>query len=69
MKAYLLSRLTSMPAWLGFAVLLGELILHARDISTLMILLAAALIALPEDRIRKQTNEWARQIKSWMEDA
>lgn len=67
MKEYLLSRLTSLPAWLGMAVLLGELILHARDVSTLMLLLAAALIALPEDRIRRQTEEWARQIKTWTE--
>lgn len=68
MKAYLLGRLSNLTAWLGFAILLGEITLHAGDISTLMIVLAILLIVVPEEKVRSTTTDWTTSINNWLEN-
>lgn len=65
MKKYLLSRATSLPAWIGALLFVLEIVLHMGNVSTLMLVLAALLVVLPEEAIQRRRKEWEEQLRGW----
>jgi hypothetical protein len=62
-KGYLLSRADSTSAWIGFVGFVLEILLHMGNVSTIMLVLFAALIVLPETKVREVFADWTKKIK------
>jgi hypothetical protein len=63
LRRYLLNRASSGFAWIGVIGFMLEILLHIGHHSTVMLLLFAALIVLPEAVIRDQFAKWNDQLK------
>lgn len=62
-KKYLLSRTSSLTAWLGVIGFILEIVLHLGNVSTIMLVLFVLLIVLPEDTFRAMFADWSKQIE------
>lgn len=63
MKNYLLGRAESLPAWIGCIGFILEIVLHMGSISTLMLVLFAALVVAPEEKFRTMFAEWTKKLR------
>jgi hypothetical protein len=63
-KKYLLGRAESVTAWIGFLGFILEIFLHLGSVSTLMLVLFAVLVILPETKVRDVFADWTKKIKS-----
>jgi len=63
LKTYLLNRAESTAAWIGFVGMILEFVLHLGNVSTLMLVLFALLIILPEATIKSWFEGWTTKIK------
>lgn len=63
-KKYLISRATSMLAWVGAIGFVLELLLHLGDISVLMLVFFSALIVVPEEWFHAKFKSWAEKLES-----
>lgn len=52
-KTYLLSRSGSLSAWIGVCGFILEIFLHLGNVSTLMLVLFAVLVIVPEEKVRE----------------
>lgn len=62
-KPYIKDRLTSVPAWIGALCFVLEIVLHMGNTSLLLLLLYAALVVLPEAKIRGYIERGAENLR------
>lgn len=62
-KTYLIGRAESLTAWIGFIGFILEIVLHLGTASTIMLLLFAALVVLPEARFQELFRDWTKRLK------
>lgn len=63
LKKYLVSRATSMLAWVGAIGIALEVLLHLGHISTLMLIFFGALFVAPEAYFHGVFQKWARKLE------
>ena len=61
---YLVSRMISLPAWIGVIGFILEIVLHVGNFSTLMLVLFTILVVAPEDKVRELFDNWAQKVKA-----
>jgi len=62
LKKYLITRATSMLAWVGAIGIVLEILLHLGSISVLMLVFFVALIAAPEQWFHNLFKGWAKKL-------
>lgn len=62
-KKYLVSRATSMLAWVGAIGLVLEILLHLGNVSTLMLVFFVALIVAPESWFHERFRAWSKELE------